>query len=532
MLVLAMMAGGFSTVELITNNLIPITTRHFTDSALIISIILASNRLFGFVVQPYVCWKSDQVRTKYGRRRPFFLVGLPLTIGFLLAIGLLPRLIEGDARHTLPALILVFIINIAMQAVVDVNWGSLEPLYADTFNQEQLGRAGSFRQIAAQSANFVMVTWVIGWAEIDEIFPYLFAATCVAVSFALMVFVIRERPLEDPPQQERYQPLAHLQLIFRSRDHLKLAFVCGANLAIPAALFLFTPLYVTDTLGLSTAELGLAQVAGPLLTVCLALPLGWTIDYFGPKWVMATGFLLSAIAFTGLCFWAHDFWSLFACLTVFGVAQIVALMPMSAMVFQYADRHERGKLFGIIQFSRAFGAFAISLLLGMAVQWTDSYAPTPFRAQDIKRVSTLADEVADPASPAHAWVADQLTPRTRERLADPDRAEGARQAIADELNRLVFGPAVYDDQRFVDISLSPQSQKLITEAPADGDRLAVLNRSLISDLFPDAVSRKNNYIFPYYLGLVLALVAMVVALSTRRGRFARTLSDSDAPSAA
>ena len=70
MLILALMAAGFNSVELITNNLIPITCRHFTDNAFIISAILATNRLFGFVVQPYVCWKSDYVRTRYGRRRP------------------------------------------------------------------------------------------------------------------------------------------------------------------------------------------------------------------------------------------------------------------------------------------------------------------------------------------------------------------------------------------------------------------------------------------------------------------------------
>ncbi|MCI0533951.1 MAG: hypothetical protein L0Z50_01860 [Verrucomicrobiales bacterium] len=45
MVILALMAAGFSTVELITNNLIPITCRHFTDNAFVIAAILATNRL-------------------------------------------------------------------------------------------------------------------------------------------------------------------------------------------------------------------------------------------------------------------------------------------------------------------------------------------------------------------------------------------------------------------------------------------------------------------------------------------------------
>src|SRR5687768_14131475 len=133
MIVFGLMSAGFSTVDVITNNLVPLTCRHFTENAFIIAAILATNRLFGFLVQPYVCWKSDYVRTRYGRRRPFFLVGLPITLVSLLLVGLLPVLITGDARYTLGALILVIAINVLLQAVVDVNWGCLEPLYADTF---------------------------------------------------------------------------------------------------------------------------------------------------------------------------------------------------------------------------------------------------------------------------------------------------------------------------------------------------------------------------------------------------------------
>src|SRR5687768_14690220 len=136
MLLLGLMAAGFSTVDVITNNLVPLTCRHFTDSAFIIAAILATNRLFGFLVQPYVCWKSDYVRTRFGRRRPFLLTGLPVTFVSLILVGLLPVLITGDARHTLAALVLVVVINVLLQAVVDVNWGVLEPLYADSFRQE------------------------------------------------------------------------------------------------------------------------------------------------------------------------------------------------------------------------------------------------------------------------------------------------------------------------------------------------------------------------------------------------------------
>jgi Na+/melibiose symporter-like transporter len=536
MVILALMAGGFGTVEQITNNLVPITVRHFTDSAMIISAILATNRLFGFVVQPYVCWKSDFVRTRWGRRRPFFLIGLPLTIIAMVCVGLLPLLVTGDARHSWGALALVVVVNVFMQAVVDVNWGALEPLYADTFRQEQLGRASSIRQIAGQLINLAMVSYVIGWADINEIYPYLFSAVCVAASFLLMVFAIREQPADAPPKPARYNPIAHLRLL-RQSDNARLAFICASNLVLPATFFLFTSLYVTDTLGLSKTELGRAQILGPFLTIALAFPTGWLVDRHGPKWVMAAGFMLYAIAFAGLAFFTHDFWSLFSFMTVIGVAQVVALMPMTAMVFQYAGSSERGQLFGIIQFTRAFSAFVMTLVLGWAVQTAVSHDPTPIRDQDIKQTRTLITRLTGPNLAGAAEIAARLTPETRTLLqqhavSGNEASPELRDALVADFNRLCAGPLLLDPASTAGLEVSQHSRDLLGRTGLNDEERFVLNRSLLHDIFADQLSAKVNYSMPYYFGIVLAILATVVALFTQRGRFARTIGESDAPAPA
>lgn len=53
--------------------------------------LLANERSFvGGVVQPFVGRLSDRARTPLGRRRPFFLAGVPLTAVALLLLGLHP----------------------------------------------------------------------------------------------------------------------------------------------------------------------------------------------------------------------------------------------------------------------------------------------------------------------------------------------------------------------------------------------------------------------------------------------------------
>lgn len=534
MLVLGLMAATFDAEIVLTNNVVPITCRHFTDSAFIIAGIIASKRLFGSLIQPWACWKSDFVRTRFGRRRPFLLIGLPAGALALLCVGLLPFLIQSDAaRHTVVALSVVLLINSLLQIAVDLNWGVLEPLYADTFRQDQLGRASSMRQIASKLLTLFMVWYVIGWADFNELYPYLFGAGVMLLAFALVATSFRETPLELPPPQKDYSLFRNLGKIFGNADLVKLAIVCTGNLALPAALSLLTPLYVTETLGLSMSALGTVQILGIVLAVVLAFPLGWLIDYAGAKWVMAAGFALFAVASAGLAFWTHDYPSLFIYMTIFGIAQTVALMPMTAMVFQYSAPHERGHIFGVIQFCRAFTTFIISLALGSVVQFADSYEPMPYRPQDLKAPVQIAARLNDPKDEVARFVSSHLSPATHQLLTQVTSTtkptSAFNEALMADLNHLLQDPEFYTPERFAGVELSDQSRHLIKEKPTSGDRLTVLNRTLLHDAFPAEISRKVNYRLPYYFSIVLALLVTVVALSSRRGPYAKTLAESRKP---
>lgn len=378
MVLLGLVAASFDAEIVLSNNVVPITCRHFTSSAFLISAIIASKRLFGSFVQPWACWKSDFVRSRFGRRRPFLLVGLPGVALGLLGVGFLPRIIPSEAaRHTALALGILLLLNCLLQVAVDLNWGVLEPLYADSFPQRQLGRASSIRQVGSKLLTLVMVIFVIGWADRDELLPYLFGAGTFLIAFLITVGGVRERPAAgSEAARPRYSLRSNLGEILRNRDYRKLGIVCTANLALPAALSLLTPLYVTETLGLSMSALGRVQILGVLLAVALALPAGWLIDRLGAKWVMASGFALFAVAAAGLAFWTHDYPSLFIWMTVFGFSQVLALMPMTAIVFQYCPPQERGRVFGVLQFVRAFSTFLICIAIGSLVQLASTYGPT------------------------------------------------------------------------------------------------------------------------------------------------------------
>jgi SMI1 / KNR4 family (SUKH-1) len=67
------------------------------------------------------------------------------------------------------------------------------------------------------------------------------------------------------------------------------------------------------------------------------------------------------------------------------------------------------------------------------------------------------------------------------------------KALVDELNRLLQGPSLYDEERFKGIQLSKEAKDLIEKNPS-GESLVRLNRILMDDAYPNATGRDHDYL--------------------------------------
>ncbi|HTO04051.1 MAG TPA: MFS transporter [Opitutus sp.] len=522
------MVAGFVSVEAITNNMVPITARHFTDSPLFIAFLVALNRFFGFLVQPYVAWKSDRIRTRWGRRRPFLILGLPGTCLALLLLGVMPFIFEGESRHALPTLMLLLVANVGLQFFQDVNWGSQEPLYADTFRFQVLGRAVAIRSYAIQFVYFFMNYFAMKWADTHEFIPYLCAAGLVLMSFVMVVWVIKERPFPPPENVVRYNPLAHLGLLFRNADYFKVSLIGAFGLMLPAAFYLFHPLFVTRTLGLTKSELGEALAVVPIVALIVSFPTGYLIDRYGPKWITAAGFFAVALVAWGIAYWVHDYTGLMIAMIGYGAAHVLVSLPMTPLVFQYASQQERGTVFGLIQFVRGFSAFVFSLLIGWIVQFSSSPDGTPIVPEDIKQAYQVAQRLEARETPVMRHFYSKLSPEAQAGLAEANReADHAtvRRQLAQEFNAWLDDADLYTPEAFADEELSRHSRALVRDWPQEGDDLAALNRSLIENAFREEISRQPDYRLSYLLSVAICVAGGVVTLRTRKGAHAETLVD-------
>ncbi len=525
MAALGVMVAGYFSVEFVTNNVIPLTTRHFTDSPFVIAAIVALNRLFGFIVQPYVSWKSDRVRTRFGRRRFFLLIGIPGTLVSLLLVGAFPHLVPPEYQHSAMVLGLFIVANIALQAFVDMNWGSHEPLYADTFKHRMLGRAVAFRSWAINLVTLFMSGYALKLADRNEYLVYLCSAGFLVISLAIVVFVVREGDQPPAPRDEIYNPLSHLGLIFGNRDYAKISAIGALGIMGNAAFMLYLSLLATRTLGLSRADFGMTLFVGPIVAFLISFPAGYLVDRLGAKPVMATGYLMFAANSAAMAYWVHDFNSLLLLLSIYAAALNLVQLPLTSMIFQYAAPAERGKVYGLFQFTRGFSAFLFSLVIGMAVQFSHASDPVPLFADDIKEPRAFGQQLLAGSRAIDREIATRLSDETRDALMALETGGGdtlvaARRALAADLNQVIQSSVLATEDTGAEFELSRTARRIESEGLlAEKDRV-IFNREVLHAAYPEFVSRNVDFRVGYKIDIFIALTACLVTLSTRRGKYA------------
>ena len=114
------------------------------------------------------------------------------------------------------------------------------------------------------------------------------------------------------------------------------------------------------------------------------------------------------------------------------------------------------------------------------------HGSSTFSVDDLVNLPSFASRLKEQSRPVDAWLMQQLSERTKAALAEYEGentdASPLQGRLLQDLNRLSNGPLVYEKQRFADVTLRPETQSLLSQAPQGGD-LARLNRLLIEDAY-------------------------------------------------
>jgi hypothetical protein len=117
----------------------------------------------------------------------------------------------------------------------------------------------------------------------------------------------------------------------------------------------------------------------------------------------------------------------------------------------------------------------------------DSSDSLLFRVSDLKDIANLAVRLRGDTDPLSQSLRVQFSPDTQQLLEQYDSSsspsESLQRALTNELNRLLQGPSLFNEQRFAHVKLTEETQRLITQNP-QGDGLIRLNRLLLDEAYP------------------------------------------------
>jgi MFS family permease len=176
------------------------------------------------LVQPVSGMLSDRSRHRWGRRRPFILIGTLVNIVVLLIIGFSPQFIGSSLDNTIeplfgvPTAYVVLLLGVILvQSAVNITFGALIGLIPDLVPKDQRGRSSGVKAVLELLPAFLII--LIGpWVDRGQIWPVIgIVIFALVVTMLITVLSVEEDPLEVAPKddvRENIRRLVALMAIF------------------------------------------------------------------------------------------------------------------------------------------------------------------------------------------------------------------------------------------------------------------------------------------------------------------------------
>jgi MscS family membrane protein len=125
-----------------------------------------------------------------------------------------------------------------------------------------------------------------------------------------------------------------------------------------------------------------------------------------------------------------------------------------------------------------------------AVERQQPMASSTFAVEDLADLPSFVAKLRV-GSPLAEHLFSQFSAETRELLSNYEGGADAEltEALVRDLNAVVCGPAVYEEKRFERVDLGPETEELLKRP--EGEDLQRLNRLLLQDAYPSALSRRK-----------------------------------------
>jgi MFS family permease len=318
--------------------------------------LLANERSFvGAFIQPIVGRLSDRTRTRLGRRRPYFLAGIPLMCVALLILALHP-----------PFLIMLAIMTVAA-FFLSIAWDPYMALLADLFPSEQRGRVGGLIGVGSGLGTVLLLLLAYSLWVGQEGWVFVLTVAFLLLTWGYTFWKVREPvvPAADETAPKAGNLLTYLQSLRPYPEAAKYTiaitfFWLGTGGAIP-----FITLFGTHALGASEQEAFLLPLIATAVNGLAAMPVGFLADRWGKKRVMLTALLLFGV-FGLIGSQSQTLWQAMIALGFIGLAN-AGMVQINPLLTDLVPRARTAEFIGLVSAVFSFAQPLGSMLVGGVV---------------------------------------------------------------------------------------------------------------------------------------------------------------------
>jgi maltose/moltooligosaccharide transporter len=358
--------AGSNMVAAFTNAVLPLYLLPYGLPGWLVGLLAQERSGVGGIVQPLIGVLSDRTRTRFGKRRPYFLVGAPLTAVALIVLGFHPAL---------PVVLVLITVLALLLAVANDPYTAL---MADIAPPQQRGRIGSLMAIFGMGAQVLVLLAAAFLWDSHEFVVIAGVAGGLLLTFGVTFFGVKEPPSGDLPVPQR-RPRPDLPAYVR--DVLSHHEVAKYSLAI-AFFWLGQGAAAPFITRFAVVELGMSESGGFVLMLILVLcagicayPAGLLGDRYGKKRVMSVALAFFAVAIL-LGSQARTMQEIVPALVFIGIGSTIPFVLNLPLLVDLIPTARAGEFVGLGSMLWSIGQPVGALLGGLLVDMSAGYRLT------------------------------------------------------------------------------------------------------------------------------------------------------------
>ncbi|MNZ46479.1 Major Facilitator Superfamily protein [compost metagenome] len=283
---------GFFSISLtwaLYNAFVPLFLSNYLKSAAMIGFMMTIDNYFAIFLQPWIGHRSDKTNTRFGRRMPYLLIGMPLGAVFASLIPL----------HT--GFVMLVIFMVLMNLSMSLFRSPTVALMPDITPERDRTKANGIINFMGGLGSVLAFGVGSKLYGISSAMPFLFAGIMMLISMFVLKAVIKEPvTLLSNDNSKPRKPVNIKEQLDKTTIFI-LAAIFFWFVSYQGVEALFT-LYGTKYIGMTEDAASFSLVFFSLAFLLFALPSGWLGSKFGKKKIITIGVLGLVVIFGSLVF--------------------------------------------------------------------------------------------------------------------------------------------------------------------------------------------------------------------------------------